>query len=178
MSAEQNYAIRSDEKRQLWSMKISPKLRYIAGIAARADGKTLSHYVESLLEKSFATITITEAEPDEEIPAKTLAELAETLYSGTEANRFLTLVRMAPWLVSDGESKLLRILRHSDYYAPKGFLHGGRIQENWETLAAIRDGEADVDILPIAHQPRGPLAFGMKGDKEKIALYRNDPAKF
>jgi hypothetical protein len=169
----------------MWSMKISPRLKYLAGLAARAQGKTLSGYVEATLEKSFEGIKITDDQEgynSEPKPGKTLAELAEALYPGTEAGRFIALVHTAPWLFDDGESRLLRILQHSDYFAPlsKGarILNSNRIQEHWTILAAIRDGEADIDILPEHQRPSTALAFGLMGDKERIALYKSDPAKF
>jgi hypothetical protein len=185
MALEISYAQRTPEKRAMWAMKISPKVKYLAGIAARAQGKTLSGYVEATIEASFAGVKITddqEGSDGKTIPGYTLAELANTLYKGTEATRFLALVKVAPWLISDGESKLLRVLQHSEFFAPpsKGsrILHPGRIQEHWTLLAAIRDGEADVDILPASQRPNAALAFGLMGDPERIALYKTDPAKF
>ena len=166
-------------------MKISPRLKYLAGIAARANAMTLSGYVEATLEKSFETIKISDGQEgyDGEVnPGKTLAELGDTLYQATEASRFLALVSVAPWLVSDGESRLLRVLQHSEYFAPFSksarILHSGRIQEHWTILAAIRDGEAEIDILPVSQRPRVDLAFGLMGDKERVALYKSNPTKF
>lgn len=186
MTPENSYAARTGEKREIWSMKISPRLKYLAGIAARADGKTLSSYVEAVLVASFASVRITddhEGFDSKTIPGKTLAELADKFYTGSEADRFIALLNVAPWLVSDGESRLLRILEHSDHYYPqlsKGHhvWHSERIREDWPMLAAIRDGEAELDILPKAKRPNAALAFGLKSEKERVALYKSDPAKY
>jgi hypothetical protein len=186
MSPETNYAHRTDEKRALWSMKISPRLKYLAGIAARAEGKTLSNYVEAALERSFQSVRITddqEGTNSNKVAGKTLADLADALYTGSEADRFLTLLRTAPWLFSDGESRLMLILQHSDYYYPQlnrghRVWHSEHIREHWLMLAAIRDGEADIDLLPVEAQPNPELGFGLMNDKERIARYKADPAKF
>lgn len=184
MASEIKYAARSGEKREMWSMKIDPRVKYLAGIAARATGKTLSAYTESALEAAFETLKVEDDQEahDKTIPGRTLAQLADTLYQGTEAERFLALVKIAPWLLSDGESKLLRILQHSDYFAArvKGtpVLKEGPIQKHWPTLAAIRDGKADIDILLPDQQPKKELAFGLMGDAERIALYNSDNARY
>jgi hypothetical protein len=180
MSNEISYAPRTDEKRELWSMKISPRVRYLAGVAARASGKTLSAYTENELNCSFERVKIEDDMDDE--PGRTLQQLADELYQPTEAGRFLALVKIAPWLISDAESRLLRILQHSDYFAPlyRGHrtLNEGRVQEHWTVLSAIRDREVDIDILPPEHRPNPQLQFGLLGDAERVALYKADKAKF
>jgi hypothetical protein len=186
MTPENNYALRTDEKREIWSMKISPRLKYLAGIAARAHEKTLSNYVETSLAASFESIRITddqESYDGKTIPGKTLAELADKLYAGSEADRFIAMLNIAPWLVSDEESRLRRVLEHSDHYYPqlsKGnhVWQSEHIREDWPLLAAIRDGEANIDILPRGKRPNAALAFGLKSEKERVALYKNDPTKY
>lgn len=169
-------------------LRLDPKTLYLVELARKVkqnEFDTQTDYVKWALGVSFEKIKI---EDDREgldgriVPGKTLAELAEKLYRGTEATRFWTLVSVAPWLVSDGESKLLRILQHSDYFAPLSngtrTVHFGRIQEHWTVLSAIRDGEADIDILPADQRPSAALAFGLKDEAERVSLYKSDPAKY
>lgn len=167
-------------------IRLDARTIHLVEIAMRATGKkfaTVSDYIRWTLELSFQEIKIVPDEKDLEgnvEQGKTLSELAETLYQGNEALQFLALVQVAPWLMSEGESKLERILRHSDYFAPshKGALHEGRVQQHWATLAAIRDGEVDIDILPEGQRPKPALAFGLLGDAERIALYKSSPKIF
>jgi hypothetical protein len=176
--------------KQNWSkmigVRLDEKTLYLLGLASRAKGlDTTTDYVKWALQESFKAIKI---EDDQEgydgkvVPGKTLADLADTLYQSTEAACFVEVAKSAPWLLSDGESKLLRILEHSDYFAPvhKGFhvLHDGRIKQHWTVLAAIRDGEADIDILPADQQPRAELRFGLMDEATRVALYKSDRATY
>lgn len=170
-------------------IRLDAKTNYLLELARRATGDrfdSLTDYVKSALDLSFDGIRIEndqEGYDSQTVKGRTLAQLADTLYQGTEAQRFLALARVAPWLLSEGESKLLRILRHSDYFAPSHnsglrVLHEGRIQQHWPILAAIRDGEAELDILPEAQRPSDAMSFGLLGETERVALYKANPAKF
>ena len=169
-------------------IRLDSRANYLVEIARRATGSkfdTLTDYMKWALEVSFNEIKIEddqEGYDGKQIPGRTLAQLADALYQGTEAERFLALVKLAPWLISNGESKLLRILQHSDYFAVRvngsPVLNEARIQEHWLMLAAIRDGKADIDILLPDQQPRKELAFGLMGDAERIALYKSDKARY
>lgn len=172
------------------TFRLDARLKFLADLAARSQGRKLGNFVEMAVEEALKTVVIIdEREPNAGIDeayqpmhGKTLAEVADSLWSPNEAIRFLNVVHTAPWLLTNGESKLLRILQHSDYFAPlvKGarILHPGRIQEHWTVLAAIRDGEAVIDILPATQRPSAALAFGLMGDAERVALYKSDPTKF
>jgi hypothetical protein len=172
------------------TFRLDARLKFLADLAARSQGRKLGNFVEMAVENALQTVVIVD---ERELNAgtegvyspmhgKTLADVADSLWSRNEAIRFLNVFHTVPWLLTDGESKLLRILQHSDYFAPlvKGarILHSGRIQEHWTVLAAIRDGEANVYILPVDQRPSGALAFGLMSEAERVALYKSDPAKY
>ena len=179
-------------EKQNWSkmvgVRLDAKTLYLVEIARLATGKefdTLTDYIKWALEVSFKQVKIEDAQEGSDsktIPGKTLAELADELYAGNEADRFVTLVKKAPWLVSDGESRLLSVIRHSDYYSPENKGHRvllvDRIREHWKLLAAIRDGEANIDILPIEHRPSATFAFGLMSEAERVALYKSDNPRY
>jgi hypothetical protein len=165
------------------SFRVDARLRFLSDLAARSQGRKLSNYVEQSLEQSLSNVLIEdEREPNTEIHerryGRSLADLADQLWDANESTRFLNVVRIAPWLVSDGESNLLHFLRHSDYYAPGGLLSSLRIANDWEMLRPIADGTAGIDILPPDRWPSKALLFGLLGDKERIALYRKGKDEF
>jgi hypothetical protein len=164
------------------TFRLDARLKFLADLAARSQGRKLSNYVEQTLEQSFANVLIQdEREPSEtyERPhGKSLADMADQLWDANESIRFLNLVRIAPWLVTDGELKLRRIIQHSDYYAPKGLLDDARIADDWEMLRAIADGTAEIDLLSVDRRPSKALLFGLLGDKERIELYKKDKDEF
>jgi hypothetical protein len=172
------------------TFRLDAKLKFLADFVARNQKRKLGNFVEmavkEAVKKAAKTIVISdEDEPgydgkpsSDPINAKTLADLQDNLWSPDEATRFLNVVHIAPSYLGDRDNMLLRILQHSDYFAPSRVLHAGRIQEHWNVLAAIRDGKADIGILPNEQRPSAALAFGLMGDAERIALYKSDPAKF
>jgi hypothetical protein len=165
------------------TFRLDARLKFLTGLAARSQGRKLSNYVEQSLEQSFANVLIEdEREPNTETNAKpygkSLADMADQLWDVNESTRFLNVVHTAPWLITDGESKLLSVVRHSDYYAPKGRLDSGRIADDWEMLRAIADGTAEFDLLPPDRRPSKALLFGLLGDKERVTLYRKDKDEF
>jgi hypothetical protein len=168
------------------TFRLDARLKFLADLAARSQGRKLSNYVEQALEQSFASVLIVDEReatpgdsPNYQQPhGKSLADVADELWDNDEATRFLNVVGLAPFLVTDGESKLLQIIQHSDYYSPRGLRNGQRVAEDWEMLKAIVTGEAEVDILPPDRRPSKALSFGLLGDQERIALYKSDNAAF
>lgn len=49
MEPKITYAPRTDEKRELWSMKISPRLKSLAAMVAEQEGQSLSSFVEDAI---------------------------------------------------------------------------------------------------------------------------------
>ena len=168
------------------TFRLDAKLKFLSELAARSQGRKLSNFVESALREALGSVIVEDEreathgnEPDySPVRGRTLADIADTLYSTDDAVRFYNVATMVPWLATEGEAKLLAILIHSDYFAPARVLHASRVREDWEMLAAIRDGEAEMDILPAAHQPKGALLFGLKSSTERVALYKSDHVKF
>lgn len=165
------------------TFRLDARLKFLADLAARSQGRKLSNYVEQSLEQSLANVLIEdEREPSprtlEKPYGRSLADMADQLWDVNESKRFLNVIRTAPWLIRDGESNLLRFLQHSDYYAPRGLLNGARIADDWEMLRTIADGNAEIDILPPDRWPSKTLLFGLLGDRERISLYKKDKEEF
>lgn len=169
-----------------FNMRMSPKVRYLLDIAARLQNVKLTDFVESAIVAALDQVTVIderEANPGQNgsllpIHGKSLAKFGDEIWSSDHATLFVNLVARAPWLLSDGEIKLLRIVQHSDYFAPSGVLNLARIKEHWPTLEAIRDGEAELDILADEQRPSPAMAYGVRSEAENVALYKADHAKW
>lgn len=174
------------------TFRLDERLKFLADLAARSQGRKLGNFVEAAVEKALESVFITDERESnagtqasgqaKTIHGKTLAELADSLWSADEATRFLNVAENASWLLSEGEHKLLMLLHHSHHYChiERGIriLIPMNVKMDWHLLAAIRDGEADLDILPKEHRPKTALKFGWMTEKERIELYRADPAKY
>src|SRR4051794_22566924 len=91
--------------------QLDARLQFLADLAALSQGGKVSHHDEQTL----ANVLIEDdREPNtrtgEKPYGKSLADMAAQLWDVNEPTRFLNIVRTAPWLVTDGESKLLTVI--------------------------------------------------------------------
>ena len=114
MVSEINYAPRTNEKRELWSMKIDPKLKYLAAVAAKDEGRTLSGFVDRALRLALETKAQRDnAEPNVSepvAPSATQPLWFEGIYDEDEATRFFKLAESRHDLLSVGEQLLWKLL--------------------------------------------------------------------
>lgn len=165
-----------------FNMRMSPKVRYLLDIASRLQNIKLTDFVESAIVAALYTVIIVdEREPNPgqtgrslPVRGKSLAKFGEEIWSSDEATLFVNVVNRAPWLLSDEEAKLRRIIEHSDYFAPSTVLNLARVKQHWPTLRAIRDGEADLDILTDEQRPLSAMAYGVRSEAENVALYKSN----
>lgn len=85
------------------TVRIEPKLRYLAEIAARTQRRTLSGFIEWAVEDSLKNAWL---------DANTsVANCAETLWDVDEADRFVKLALYAPSLLNYDEQRLWKLIR-------------------------------------------------------------------
>ena len=177
------------------TFRLDGRLKALGEVAARLQGRKLSNFLECVLERAFHDVIVDgkqrEVTPGHK-PANqaelgapdsfggiTLAQIADELWSPDEATFFYNRAMMTPGAFSEGELKLWNVLWHSDHYAPEREVSLERVKVDWQpNLVAIRDGEAEVDILPKSFQPKGELKFGLLSGNQRIELYKSDPVRF
>ena len=145
------------------TLRIDPKVKYLAEITSRARGCSLTDYIETLLSESFKSVTLRvppEPEPsyghdrkpmlpkppneEEERAAneaKTVANLADDLWHETEFRRLQSLQIFAPHLLSEEHHALLSYLHsREDLKTPSKKLKGGyklnreKIVKEWDSI--------------------------------------------
>lgn len=111
------------------TVRLDPKLRYLAELAARRQRRTLSSYIEWAVEESLGSIT----EGPGEDEGESLKTLADELWDVDEADRLLLLVRNAPAFMTVDEQRIWKVTRESPY-----FLYGERDQHGrWHCIQSV-----------------------------------------
>lgn len=143
------------------TVRLDPKLRYLAELAALKHRRTLSSFIEWAIEDSLRHTNLrTGGFNESEI---TVADEAESLWDVDDADRFIKLALRYPELLNHEEQKRWKLIREN------GFLwrgHGAgaqkkwewvveedsiiyeRLREHWPAFCAVARGEAKPDALP------------------------------
>lgn len=145
------------------TVRLDPKLRFGAELAARKQRRTLSSFIEWAVDEALDRVNIyTEAfdGPDQELSAK---EAMNKTWSVHEADRFTNLAQKFPFLLTHDEEVLWILIYEHGYFndprhikrriSPIG-LRPDRIREHWELLKKVAKGKADKSELPPAPDPR------------------------
>jgi hypothetical protein len=133
MSTEISYSPRADEKRELWSMKINRRLKYLARIASREQQRTISNFVERAIERALTVEAMREQEPNVGAGQTTKQSIPlwrEDLWSADEAERFYRLATRRPGLLSKTEREQWGMLSGS-MVLQDGKISLKRFREYW-----------------------------------------------
>jgi hypothetical protein len=145
---------------KMTALRIDPKIRYLADLAAAATGDSLTKYIEGALLESFKRVTLRVAEKPEpfldsagnwQMPeppdptqeriqdeVKSIGNLADLLWSDSEYVRMLMLSMTAPHIQSDDDKALLAYVHgRKDLWTKSA---GGskpdraKINEGWDSI--------------------------------------------
>lgn len=140
------------------TVRLDPKLRYLAELAARKQRRTLSSFIEWSIEDTLSRVFISENAPY----AKSIADEASLLWDVDEADRFAKLALAHPDLLTHDEQILWKLIRENGYLwrgdydrddewswrINEGSLLFDRVREYWEVFKAVSIGDLEKDALP------------------------------
>lgn len=137
------------------SVRLEPRLRYLAELAARKQRRTLSSFVEWLVEESLDRVSL---DPQNQ---RTVRQDAESLWDVNPADRFAKLALKYEHLLNHEEQykwKLIkecgqlwmgnRVNRIWRWTVKPESLIFERLREHWDAFERVARGEASPDILP------------------------------
>jgi len=111
------------------TVRLDPKLRYLAELGARKQRRTLSSYVEWAIEASLDRVNLSEAGAwNDSSPAISISDVASSLWDVEEPDRFVRLALRYPELLTHHEQVVWKLIREN------GILWKGRydkITEKW-----------------------------------------------
>ncbi len=142
------------------SVRLDPKLRYLAELAARKQRRTLSSFVEWAIECSLAQVNI------EEGPnwRTTIKEAASNLWDVDDAERFVRLAYKYPDMLTHTEQVLWKLVRENGYLwrgrygGPlnewmwdtnnEGDLIKEHLRKTWHIFNGVANGQMAEEYLP------------------------------
>lgn len=156
---------------EITTVRLDPKLRYLAELAARKQRRTLSSFIEWAIEDSLDRFNIREWDDG----SITLLSKAEELWDVDEADRFAKLALNFPELLTHDEQVIWKLVKEN------GFLWRGsysktttewtwvvqensllfqRLRETWVDFKAVAAGDKPTSALPkwSKHKP-SPSGF-------------------
>lgn len=149
-------------KSEVITIRLDPRLKYLAELAARRQRRPLSSYVEWAIEESLRHVrpSYDNTPIDQET---TFADAASSLWDVDEADRFANLALRYPELLTHGEQVVWKLIQEC------GFLwrgqYGGpdnkwqwnvredsllkeRLRQVWQTFLKVASGELSASQLP------------------------------
>lgn len=145
------------------TVRLDPKLRYLAELAARKQRRTLSSYIEWAIEDSLGRVHLREGSGYNNDYGTTVADDAATLWDVDDADRFAKLALRYPDMLTHEEQIRWKLIRENGslwrgnfhkrteewtWAIDESSLIFDRLREGWSKFCAVANGDADKSILP------------------------------
>jgi hypothetical protein len=133
------------------TVRLDPKLRYLAELAGRLHRRTLSSYIEWAIAASLSSNALTA-----DLHGPSIKDESESLWDVDEADRFAKLALRYPSLLTHDEQVLWKFIKESFrlwgdgtpfHTAGEGELNFGRLRRNWDFIRqSIYEGRAANNV--------------------------------
>lgn len=144
--AEKNRKAKAGVPRtEVFALRLDPKLKYLAEIAARKQRRSLANFVEWAIEEALKGVPLAEADINGNGP--TVANVATQLWALDEPDRLRNLATHYPELLSYDEQFVWRVIcEHSTYnsgtkrisrFADEKFFDAALVRACWPEIKAF-----------------------------------------
>lgn len=145
------------------TVRLDPKLRYLAELAARKQRRTLSSFIEWAIEDALSRVLLREGNGYNNDYGISIADAAPVLWDVDDADRFAKLALNYPHLLTHDEQILWKLVRENGYLwrgkyravdnnwsweIEERSLIFQRLREHWDAFVAVSKGEGDKGSLP------------------------------
>lgn len=148
------------------TVRLDPKLNYLCELAARAQRRTKSSFVEWAVAEALKAVDLPEASEYNSdfggIRPTTVNEKASELWEVDEPDRLIALALIVPALLNHDEQIVWKLVRENGYFWRGKFnsmnewtweiqasaVIKDRLRDHWETIKAVAAGEFTKDKLP------------------------------
>ena len=157
---------------QTVTVRLDPKLRYLAELAARKQRRTLSSFIEWAIEESLNRVVLYEGGEYSGDDSISVAEDTSRLWDVDEAERFARLAICYDDLLTHEEQVLWKVIKDSGLMWEGGYNNGSAwewhwdrlerevfpiLREHWELFNEIANGGRPRSELPKwGKQPKSP----------------------
>lgn len=146
---------------QTVTVRLDPKLNYLCELAARAQRRTKSSFIEWAVAESLGSVQLSDVVESNELDA-TIKQMTSRLWQVDEADRLVALALAAPALLTHEEQLIWRIVRENGYvwkgsygnnnewrwHPAEDNLIRERVREYWDIFKAVAAGKESDDLLP------------------------------
>ena len=153
------------KKSEVVTVRLDPRLKYLAEIAARKQRRTLSGYIEWAVEQSLKQVLLHEGDGYNGNDNITVADAQNNivLWDVDEAERVTKLAFHFPELLSYEEQLIWRLVRDCGYVWKGSYKNPDnewmwtideskivwdRLRDHWDTFKQVADGRLTKDSLP------------------------------
>lgn len=154
------------------TVRLDPKLRYLAELAAKKQRRTLSSFIEWAIEDALGRVNLYEGEGYNGDHSRSVGEEAAQLWDVDEADRFAKLAVRYPDLLTHEEQVLWKLIKENglvwrgnyrgtdnswQWKIQEDSLIFDRLREHWDTFKKVASGELEKSDLPtwVKTQPAG-----------------------
>jgi len=146
-------------KTEILSIRLDPRLRYLAELASRRQRRSISSFVEASIQDNLLHVFITqEVDSRGNYKGKTISEVAATLWDVNEADRFVRLAFRYPDLLNHHEQICWKLICENEYLWKgrpdeagdriEANLIWERLREKWDLFNAVARGDEPKSKLP------------------------------
>lgn len=137
------------------TVRLDPKLNYLCELAARAQRRTKSSFIEWAIDNALKSVGVPGARG-------TMDDYAGRLWDVDEVDRLIALAELAPFLMTHDEQLVWKVIQqvgsfwrgdHDESGEWTWHIHDGgcvaeTVREHWETVKAVADGRTSMANLP------------------------------
>lgn len=167
------------------TIRLDPKLNYLCELAARAQRRTKSSFIEWAIQHTLSAVQLPDVEKEFSSEPVLLSEWAQRLWQVDEADRVMMLALNAPALLTHEEQVIWRVVREWggfwlgtwtganawedrwSWHVSESCLEFQKVRGFWEEIKAVALDGADTSRLPpfVKRQPKpGKKAFPVPTD--------------
>jgi predicted transcriptional regulator len=150
------------KKSEVVTVRLDPKLKYLAELAARKHRRPLSSYIEWAVEQSLSRVWLEEPYNNEGVSVAD-AERAQHLWDLDEPDRVVRLALNYPDLLTHEEQLVWKLVRENGlvwkgrfsgtpsewtWEIKEGSMIWDRLREHWPAFKAVANGSQPATALP------------------------------
>ena len=139
------------------TVRLDPKLNYLCELAARAQRRTKSSFIEWAIDNSLSAVAI----PSNKSTVETIASQADALWDVEECDRLAQLAFFAPVLMTHDEQLLWKFVENNGLMWRGRYIDGvwawgtainqfrwDAFREHYHTFKGVIEGSMPVSALP------------------------------
>lgn len=135
-------------------VRLDPKLRYAAELAAGKERRTLSSFVEWAVERAVKEVSVTR---DKEGNPVSAAEVTDEVWGHYEADRLVGIATLYPELLTHKEQVIWEVIQQEEPLWKTGSLDRSLLRTCWGSILNLAENDNFIDHRLISIFSKGNL---------------------